>query len=255
MRSLAAAFAFLLVAGCVEPSSPSTSAPEGPVAALGAASVPFFAGVDCLQHHAYFLARAADFAARLPPGFSIPSDAAGTFDLRLEFTRCASPEEADPSHQLWIELPVVPPPEIAVPDHGHVLPIEAYFGSEALRSIFENHSVAFAEGCHCATTTLVEGPVLVDEVVSHSLAGAYELRALMEPGSGPFEDARSARYIAADGEVVAILVATQSEATNRGAGPVCFHYNGPGGAPPAHDGIIHSIQGATVTIEARSVPS
>lgn len=238
----------LLLAGCIE--STGTDAPPGlPSDLRDASSTALFAALDCIQYHAYFTTPAQPFEPFLPDGFRFAATAAGTFDLRIEVTTCPGESPEHPSTQLWIELPVIPPSDIAVADHAHFLPIEVYVSSEELRSTYENATIAFVQGCHCAATNLADTPLLVDEIVSHSVGGVYELRATMSADSGPFRDEKVARYIADSDSVAVIVLEETTVAQNRGAGAVQFQYSGPGGAPPIHGGIIHSVVGTTVRLD------
>lgn len=252
MRSVMLVVFFSLLSGCVEPAPGPIMLEETQAEAAAPDAALVFLGEDCLQYHSYFAANEADFQSFLPDGFAIDASEAGTFDLRIEATQCAATADDNATTQLWIELPVLPPAALAIPDHGHLLPIEVYVSSEDLRSTLENGSVPFVVGCHCATTTIATGPVMVDEIVSHSLRGVYELRATFSPSSGPFADEHWARYIATDGTVVAVLLVSTHDAQNRGAGAVAFQYSGPGGAPPVHAGIIHAVTGLALEMRSAS---
>ena len=246
---LASLALLLFLAGCVQPNVNPASSTQFTVASAGPSNTELFGAVGCLQYHAYFATPAQPFEPFLPTGFRFAVTDADTFELRLETTQCPGDVERNASTQLWIELPVIPPADIAVEGHAHFLPIEAYVSSEELRSTYENRSIAFVRGCHCSADNVVDAPILVDEIVSHSLGGVYELRATMAPDSGAFRDENVARYIADNTTVVAIVLEHTTLANNRGAGIVQFQYSGPGGAPPIHGGIIHSVFGTTVRLD------
>lgn len=251
MRSLFVLASFVL-AGCVGNAPDPSTEPTAPEVKPVRASYVMFAATDCLQYHTYFTTPSEQFVTFMPEGFRLAETAPGTFDVRIEVTQCPASEDQAGSTQLWIELPVIPPADRIVANHTHLLPIEAYASTEELRSTLENASIHFVERCDCQATTLAADPLLVDDIVAQTLAGVYEMRATMAPDSGAFRDEQLARFIADDGTILAIITEHTRDATNRGAGTVAFQYVGSGGAPPVHEGIIHSVSGTTIQLEYRN---
>lgn len=246
------AVAILVLAGCVENAADPSPEPTASAVKTSRASDVLFAATDCLQYHAYFTTPSEQFVAFMPEGFRLAETVPGTFDVRIEVTQCPARENQTASTQLWIELPVIPPTDRIIANHTQLLPIEAYASTEELRSTLENASIHFVQGCDCQANTLAADPLLVDDIVAKSLAGVYEMRATMAPDSGSFRDERLARFIADDGTILAIITEHTRDATNRGAGTVAFQYVGSGGAPPVHEGIIHSVSATTIQLEYRN---
>jgi hypothetical protein len=233
MRVLALVL-LLMFAGCLE-AAPDNDLPPASGNPEPVGPITVFAATECLQYHSFFAARAEDFASFLPPGFVIAADEAGNFNLNIEVTSCAD------SDQFWVQLPVEPPAELAVDDHMHVLPIEAYTNNASLLQVLQDTGVEFARDCQCHSVEMYAMPAIVDHIQAQSTEANYEIYAVLNPSSGAFADENVARYLANGQEVVGVLLASNTNAVNRGTGTAQFQYAGTGGAPPVHEGIIHAV--------------
>lgn len=246
---LAISLPIALVAGCAgEPGPspadawPATTVPPEPGVLLLPDGTTVLAFTDCRQFHTYFPARAEDFHAQVPPGFSLVDDEAGVIMLRVEATGC----EAGPG-MLWITLPVVPPADLADANASHALAIEAYIDSGTTLAWLHAAGAHMTEACVCSVAD-APSPLLADSFLADGEADDYTLQTALAPASGPFDGFRSWTYVTADGKAVARILADNEASVSRGLGTAVLAYTGPGGAPPAAPAeVAHVVDGLAFT--------
>lgn len=243
-----ASFLILLAfAGCV--SAPAEEGAPSPAAADDPAPVQLTA---CRQVHSYFPSPAAPFEAFVPEGFAmVKADPTGaTVDVRVEATLCAEGSE------VWVEIPVEPPAELAENGLVHTAPVVGYASSPELVAW---HAPRLPDRVFEATIALAAADNDRYSLSVRTATEDYSWEGALQGGGAPFGAETLARWMPTDGGVSGHLRAEGSESMTVGFGPVGMVYRGNGGAPPVASGIAHVVEDLTlvrsfVALDASSEP-
>ena len=224
MQRIALGLAALLLAGCLHTAAPPAS-PQPDVAP--ATSIAQFS--DCIQFHAAFPAQANSFMARLPPGFTISTDASGLTTLLVEPTSCAN-STFGPLALLWITIPVTPPTWAnGTPDSS--LLIEMYSGNAAFTQWAHAAGMSLLAECSCAATSTAAGPLLADGFTASAKDNHYDLKTLLTPSPGTYAGGMQSLFTG-NSTHAARLLSISRDSPTRGLGEGELQYQGTGGAPP-----------------------
>lgn len=237
-----------ILAGCTSPpNEPDATAASPPVLEDAAVKLLFD---DCRQYHTYYTARADDFAAFVPAGFTQPSDEAGLTSLRVEATACPG------TGMLWITIPIVPPTELSNTSYVHTLAIEAYVDNATALQQLQTWGIPFVKSCRCQASTAPNDLPLADGFTVDGEQDDYQMQTTLLPSSGPFGEEHTLVYIAHDGQAIGRLQMHGSGANNRGFGGVVLAYIGPGSAPPITPGnLAHVVQDLSLAIGYEELPA